>query len=93
MRFALGRFAQVIRTVHVRIEDVDRPQGGMDKRCVVEVSGDPAAHSVVEAQDESAWTAVDRAAEIAGRAVSRALERARLSGGLPSRTQREEETP
>jgi hypothetical protein len=82
LRFALGRFSSRARLVRVRLEDLNGPKGGVDKRCVVTVSGDGFERCVVDVRDTTVQAAVDQAAGIASRAVARALERARdLSGG------------
>ncbi|MBI5477666.1 MAG: HPF/RaiA family ribosome-associated protein [Deltaproteobacteria bacterium] len=71
--FALSRFGVRIATVRVRLADVNGPRGGSDKSCRMEVVGDRAWRLVVEDRDADFHAAIDRAAERAGRAVSRAL--------------------
>ena len=39
IRFALDRVAHRIDTVRVRFDDVNGPRGGIDKRCVIVVTG------------------------------------------------------
>ncbi len=88
LRFALGRFEGAVRTVKVRLRDVNGPRGGQDKRCGVELRGDGLGTLRVEAAADTALAAAARAAEVAGRALARALERrswqgARGPGGEP----------
>ncbi len=79
--FALGKFSSRARVVRVRIEDLNGPKGGVDKRCVLTVAGDGFDPCVVDVRDTTVTAAVDQASGIASRAVGRALERARdLSG-------------
>lgn len=75
LAFALGRVSHRIGSVRVRLEDVNGPKGGIDKRCRVSVRGDRGWIVIVEELDSDAYTAVDRAAGRAGRAVQRTLGR------------------
>lgn len=83
MRFALSRFVGRIRDVVVRLEDLNGPKGGLDKRCQVVVSLTPRGKVSIEEIDADFPAAIARAADRAGRAVARTLERwrdARTSG-------------
>lgn len=40
IRFALDRVAHRIATVRVRFDDINGPRGGIDKRCVIVVTGE-----------------------------------------------------
>jgi hypothetical protein len=73
----LRRLGHDIRSVRVQLEDTNGPRGGLDKRCVVTVSGDRFKPLVVEARDVSLHAAVAQALYIASRAVVRALRRER----------------
>jgi len=75
LAFALGRISHRIGRVRVRIEDVNGPKGGVDKRCRVAVRGDSGWVVMIEEWDSDAYAAVDRAAGRAGRAVQRTLGR------------------
>ncbi len=78
--FALGRFANRIRTVRLVLTDQNGPRGGLDKLCTVQVRG--AGWSVhIEDVDADAGVAVDRAADRAGRSVARKLDRLRDQTG------------
>ena len=37
LRFALGRFADRVRSLTVRLSDINGPRGGRDKRCTIAV--------------------------------------------------------
>jgi ribosome-associated translation inhibitor RaiA len=75
---ALGRFARAIERVEVRLTDENGPRNGIDQRCklvLVPARGRPVL--VTEHLDADPFAAVGRAAERAGRAFARALERRR----------------
>ncbi len=72
--FALDRFAERIRHVSLRFEDVNGPRGGVDKRCTVEAQGQfPPV--VVSADAEDYFEVVSRALKALERTVARAVER------------------
>lgn len=74
--FALGRFADVISAIDVRLEDVNGPRGGIDKMCRIRVNVPGAATPViVEVIDEELRTAIDIASDRVGRTFSRRLDR------------------
>ena len=74
---ALGRVDADLRRVHVLVEDLNGPRGGVDKRCTVEVAGSRLGSQVFEERDANAFAAVHRAFEKARRAVVRASARLR----------------
>jgi hypothetical protein len=74
LEFALGRFHGRIRSVTVRVADVNGPRGGVDKTCLVTIRLDASKRGVViEDTDVDAAVAIDRAADRASRAVARVL--------------------
>jgi len=74
--FALGRFANRIRSVRLVLTDQNGPRGGLDKLRRVEVRG--TGWSVhIEDIDADAGVVVDRTADRAGRSVARKLDRLR----------------
>jgi hypothetical protein len=75
--FALGRFGSLVTSVRVSLVDENGPRGGVDKTCRVEVRGPRRLAVVVTDHGEDERTAIGRAAERAGRAFARALERRR----------------
>ncbi|VTT99613.1 ---NA--- : Ribosomal subunit interface protein OS=Candidatus Accumulibacter sp. SK-12 GN=AW08_02343 PE=4 SV=1: Ribosomal_S30AE [Gemmataceae bacterium] len=82
LRFALGRFGGVLGRVAVHSADVNGPRGGVDKQCrvVADVTGCGYGPVVVQNAAADLAALIDRAADRAGRAVRRRMNRARLSG-------------
>jgi ribosome-associated translation inhibitor RaiA len=76
LAFALGRFGERISRVRVRIVDVNGPRGGVDTCCTVQVQLPRLSPVIVEETSHEVLVAVDVAAERAGRAVSRRIDRA-----------------
>lgn len=76
LRFAFGATSNKVRGVMMRLADENGPRGGVDKRCSIRaiVSGIPPV--VVEQYETDLYVAIDRAADRAGRAVSRRLKTA-----------------
>lgn len=71
--FALGRFDGRVRSVTVRLTDVNGPRGGVDKQCRVTAHLRGGARAIVlEDIDADAAVAVDRVADRTARAVARA---------------------
>lgn len=68
-----------IRRVIVRLSDINGPRGGEDKRCQLELKlqGFPAI--VIQETQSELYTAISRAAERAGRTLSRRIEQNRRS--------------
>lgn len=74
LEYALGRFGRRVRSVTVRLTDVNGPRGGVDKKCAVAVRlNAPKRLVVIEDVDAEAAIAIDRAADRAARAVVRAV--------------------
>ena len=71
--FALARYSPQLGSVIMRLEDINGPKGGEDKRCRIEVrfEGHPAL--LTEATGEDLYRAIDTAADRLGRAIARAL--------------------
>ena len=80
LEFSLGRVAPRVRRATVQIVDLNGPRGGEDKACRIEVRLDPTGTVFVEDRDANLYTALDRAADRAGRSVVRALKRERDLG-------------
>lgn len=84
----LGKFANSIERISVRVNDVNGPRGGIDQVCRIKVvlSGLPSV--VYEAQDEFLDTAIGSALTGTERAVRRSLNRRRkqpIKAGTRSR--------
>lgn len=75
--FSLGRFSSRIRRVMVRLEDLNGPRGGLDKRCHLEARLDGHGVLIVDVSDFEIEPAVSRAAERMARRVSEELTKRR----------------
>jgi putative sigma-54 modulation protein len=74
----LGKHALDIERTSVRVEDVNGPRGGVDKRCRIKVVVSALPSVVVEAQHESLHAAIDGALDRVQRAVRQTLKRRRV---------------
>ena len=74
----LGKFSPGIERASVRIEDVNGPRGGIDKRCRIKVvlSGLPSV--VVEERRRALWDAIDVALARVERTVRQAVKTRRM---------------
>ncbi|HET7569843.1 MAG TPA: HPF/RaiA family ribosome-associated protein [Gammaproteobacteria bacterium] len=75
----LQKFDETIERTSVRIEDINGPRGGVDKRCRIKVvlSGLPSV--VIEEHHYSPRAAVDEALDRVERSVGRAIGRRRTN--------------
>ena len=73
----LDRFSDDVRSVVVRIRDVNGPKGGPDKLCHITVRGRGFDPLVLEELSTDAYWAVDAAIKRTGHALSRRLDRKR----------------
>jgi hypothetical protein len=85
--FALGRFASRVRSITVRLGDLNGPRGGIDKTCAVTVQLErPRRVLVVEDVDADPSIVVGRVAARTARSVSRVIDAAsdfrRVRGAL-----------
>ena len=76
VRFALGSASARVHSVVIRLSDENGPRGGVDKRCTIRAALPGVPPVVIEQQEADLYVAIDRAADRAGRAVARRLERA-----------------
>ena len=75
LEFALGRFGARVRSLTVRVADLNGPRGGLDKRCLVAIRlTSPRRLIVVEDTAAEAEVAIGRAADRASRVVARAVQ-------------------
>jgi putative sigma-54 modulation protein len=71
---ALGRFSTRIANVVVRLEDMNGPKGGIDKRCSIELTG-TFGQRLADVRDQSFNAAVDRAFAVTQRSLARLMKR------------------
>ena len=72
--FALGRFADRIKSVDLTLGDDNGSRGGVDKRCQILIKSRGAKDVIVEGRGDDIRALVDRTADRAGRAVARAFD-------------------
>ncbi len=77
LHFALSRFSPSIGLVTVDLRDSVTAPEGLDRTCRIVVHLVPSGSVVVEETQNNISSAIDQAAECAGRAVGRALQRDR----------------
>jgi ribosomal subunit interface protein len=75
LRRLLGRFRMRLRSVILRLDDVNGPRGGNDKRCRIVAQLAHRGEVRVEEVDGDLYAAIARAADRLERAVARATER------------------
>lgn len=80
--FALRRFARRIKSVLVRVGDLNGPRGDIDRGCHVAIVLAPSTTVVMEDRNSDLYVAIDRVADKTGRYIGRRLKRPR--GGSPS---------
>ncbi len=76
--YALSRYGSCVRNVTVCLSTLVGNPGGERRHCQIGVALDQADKIAVEDSDADLYAAIDRAVERTQRAVSRALERARV---------------
>ena len=74
VHFSLGRFAARIRSLSIRLADVNGPRGGVDKCCDVRVDVGLRQQVIVRERQANLRAAVAFAMERAERAVQRQLK-------------------
>ena len=74
---ALGRFARRIRAIHLWLEDVNGPRGGVDVRCRIDIYCQPRGRISVSALAADEYAATAQAAGRAREQVDRGIKRAR----------------
>ena len=77
LQFALNWASHDVRTVSVRLFDVNGPRGGNDKCCRIQIPLAGGHDVVIEDTESDLYVAIDRAADRSERALARRLERLR----------------
>ncbi|TNF35505.1 MAG: HPF/RaiA family ribosome-associated protein [Gammaproteobacteria bacterium] len=75
--FALSGRYEHIQRILVRLSDINGPRGGTDKCCLIQVILPQLADVLIEDIEADLYNAINRAADRAGRTVSRKLARQR----------------
>lgn len=75
LRFALRRMDWRIQKVHVRLDDVNGPRGGLDKECTVRLAGSDHQPLVVHARAFEWQQALQQAAERASALLVKSVKR------------------
>lgn len=75
LRFALTRTSARIKRVVVRLGNTNRPRGGEDKFCRMQVYLEHAAPVLIEDSGADLYAVIDRVAEGAGRNVAKHVDR------------------
>jgi putative sigma-54 modulation protein len=81
LQLALGWADKGMRSVSVRLSDVNGPRGGNDKRCQIKIPLVGGADVVIDDAQTDLYVAIDRAAERTGGALARRLGRRREHRG------------
>ncbi|MEQ8211540.1 MAG: hypothetical protein RH917_17070 [Lacipirellulaceae bacterium] len=79
LRFALSRFHNKIDDVILVLSDLNGPKGGVDQHCKLLVKLKRSSEIVITDSDSDLLTCIARTAERAGRTVSRAIDRNRMT--------------
>jgi ribosomal subunit interface protein len=66
-----------LRTIHVRLSDVNGPRGGEDKRCLIQIPLVGMQDIVIDELESDLYVAIDKAANRMERVLSKRIERAR----------------
>ena len=75
LRFALTCCDDQIQRVVMRLSKINRPRGGTDKRCHLQVVLDGLPDVLVEDTEADLYIAIDRATDRAGRTLLRKIDR------------------
>jgi ribosomal subunit interface protein len=72
---ALNRYDHRLERVQVRLDDINGPRGGIDKRCRLHVVGRPSWRIHVEGAGPTCYDAIDAAGARARRSIAQLLDR------------------
>lgn len=79
IKFAVDRFDGRIRSISVRVADLNGPRGGDDKACIIELVLVPDGTVVIHETASEIHVAVDKACDRVGRSIGRLLKKARAT--------------
>lgn len=77
LQFALNWASHDVRSVSVRLFDINGPRGGNDKRCRIQIPISGGQDVVIEDTESDLHVAIDRAADRTERSLARRLQRLR----------------
>lgn len=86
LAYALGHAHDHIERVKVRLADINGPRGGIDKSCLLTIDIRGIEPVVVEDIQADIISAIDRAADRAGRSIIRKIEKHRHLARLQPKT-------
>jgi putative sigma-54 modulation protein len=75
LRFALGPIGGRLRSVSVRLADVNGPRGGVDKRCTLRATASGMAPVVIAHDETDIYVAIDRASDRLARSLTRRIQK------------------
>lgn len=91
---ALGWAGKHMRKLAVSLSDINGPRGGIDKRCRIQVQLGAGRQVIIEDTEADLYAAINRAAERAGRAIVRQVQRKRsFTHSRPDHTELVPATP
>jgi ribosome-associated translation inhibitor RaiA len=73
----MAKHARAISNITIRLQDVNGPKGGLDKRCRVELQIAGFGPVIVDEVDQDAYAAIDVAGERLRKVVSQVLDERR----------------
>ena len=77
LSFALGRTGKDLRAINVRLDDINGPRGGNDKRCTIQLAVPGRPSVIVRTLHNSIHAAIHLAAHRAELALNKLLARER----------------
>lgn len=77
LSFAFDRHEQYIQRVEIKLSDINGPKGGEDKSCRIQVILPKVNDVIVEQIEADIFSAIDRAADRASRAINNKISRRR----------------
>jgi ribosome-associated translation inhibitor RaiA len=73
----VAKYARVISNLTVRLQDINGPKGGIDKRCRIELTIAGFDPVIIDETDQDAYAAIDVAGERLRKVVSQVLDERR----------------